>query len=610
MKYLISLGLLAATTSVAADSPLEEIVITSSRVPMPLREVGTSLSVLDNSELTRLGYNALHNALRTQPSVAVSNSGGAGKAATLRIRGEEGFRTLVLLDGIDISDTSSPQVSPRMEQLMTAGIQRVEILRGPQGLMYGADAGGVINITTATPEEGVIGQVSAEGGKYGTQQFAGSIGAQGDWGDVHLSASDFSTDGFNARTTDTSLGDDDGYDNTTWHGRLGWTPTESLRAGLVLRSVEGENEYDSCFGVAPTDDCADDYEQHAYRAVVDYSAGRFSHSLAYNQSETDREFFSAGRSSFATEGELSSISYLGSFSAGESLKLIYGVDLEQESIDDGSFDEERDQDGYYLELQGGFSNQLFLTAGLRYDDNEDFGSYNSYRLSGAYLMPVEYGELKLKATLGTGFRAPSLYEIAYNRGPFAFPPASGTTLMEEESQGYDLGLAWSGANGLYLEATWFDQRVENEIFFDLIGFSGYLQGDGEAESSGVELAGNWTPISRLSLTANYTWNETEAEDGSPRAFRPEHLANLGLVWLPMDERLQLGLHLRLSREAETTDGTPLDDYEVLDLNASFTVLPGLALYGRVENLLDEDYEEVPTYNTAGRAAYAGVRYRF
>ena len=587
--------------------------MTSSRIPMPLREVGTSMSVLDDDALTRLGFNTLYDALRTQPAVSVSNTGGAGKAATLRIRGEEGYRTLVLLDGIDISDTSSPQVSPRMEQLMSAGIQRVEILRGPQGLMYGADAGGVINITTRTPDDGLGGQVSAEGGRYGTQQFAASIGARSEVGDIHLSASDFSTDGFNSRTTDTVLRDDDGYDNTTWHGRLGWTPTEDLRLGLVVRDVQGENAFDSCFTVdtfAPTDDCADDYDQQAWRVSADYRSGSFSHQLAFNRSETDREFFSEGAPSFATEGELTSVSYLGSFQATDSLTLVYGADLETESIDDGTFVEERDQDGYYLELQGGFSDALFVTAGVRYDDNEDFGSYTSYRLSSAYLLPLASGELKFKGTVGTGFRAPSLYEIAYNGGAFAFPPASDTSLAEEESEGYDLGVAWSGGGGLYLEATWFDQRVKDEIFFDLAGFSGYLQGDGEAESSGVELAAAWRAMSQLSLSANYTWNDTEATDGSPRVFRPEHLANIGLAWLPLDERLQLGANLRVSRDAVNTDGTPLENYEVLDISASLEVLSGLSVYGRVENLLDEDYEEVPTYNTAGRAAYAGLRYRF
>ncbi len=571
------------------------------------------MSVLDETTLSRLGFNALYDALRTQPAVSVSNTGGAGKAATLRIRGEEGYRTLVLLDGIDVSDTSSPQVSPRMEQLMSAGIQRVEILRGPQGLMYGADAGGVINISTRTPDEGLAGQVSAEGGRYGTRQVAASVGAGSDLGDFHLSASDFSTDGFNARSTDTVLRDDDGYDNTTWHGRLGWTPTEALRLGLVVRSVEAENEFDSCFTVdtfAPTDDCADDYEQQAWRASADFEAGRFTHQLAYSRSDTERTFFSAGLSSFATEGTLSSASYIGSFRVNDTWSLVYGADLEQESIDDGTFDEERDQDGYYLELQSGFNDTVFITAGARYDDNEDFGSYTSYRLSGAYLLPLAGGELKLKGTVGTGFRAPSLYEIAYNGGAFAFPPASDTELSEEESEGYDLGVAWSGPDSLYLEATWFDQRVQDEIFFDLVGFSGYLQGSGEAKSSGVELAAAWQPLAQLSLSANYTWNDTEASDGSPRAFRPEHLANVGLVWLPLEERLQLGLNVRVSRDAENTDGSPLDDYELVDFNASFEIVRGLELYGRVENLLDEDYEEVPTYNTAGQAVYAGLRYRF
>ena len=85
-------------------------------------------------------------------------------------------------------------------------------------------------------------------------------------------------------------------------------------------------------------------------------------------------------------------------------------------------DTDRDQEGYYLEYQGGFGNQLFVTAGARYDDNDDFGTHTSYRASGAYLIAVADGELKLKATYGTGFRAPSLYEIAYQRSPFAFPP--------------------------------------------------------------------------------------------------------------------------------------------------------------------------------------------
>ena len=108
----------------APRDKLEEIIVTSSRVPMPLREIGTSVSVITQEDISQRGFNALQDVLRTQPGIHVSNAGGPGGTSSLRIRGEEGFRTLMLLDGINISDTSSPQTGPRVEQLLSSGIQR------------------------------------------------------------------------------------------------------------------------------------------------------------------------------------------------------------------------------------------------------------------------------------------------------------------------------------------------------------------------------------------------------------------------------------------------------------------------------------------------------
>ena len=617
MKHYLPV-LLSLCTSIAAaqqqnSEALEELIVTSSRVPMPLRQIGTSVSIIDRAEIEQRGYSSLFEILRSQPAVAASNTGGQGSATSVRIRGEEGYRTLVLIDDIDISDTSGTQVSPRFEQLLSSGIQRVEILRGPQGLMYGADAGGVISITSITPTEGLGGQISAEAGSHGTQQFAGNLGGSNEALDFNLSVTDFETDGFNSRTTDTDLRDDDGYENTTLHGRLGWNVTDKLRLGLTVRDVDGENEYDSCFTVdtfSPTNDCRDEFEQTIWRVAADYAHDSLTHQLAYSENDTDKTFFSEGQPSFGAEGSLEKISYLGSFKHSDALQLAYGVDLETESIDDGTFDEERDQDGYYLEYQGGFDERFYITAGARYDDNDDFGSNTSYRISGAWLKPVAGGELKFKGSYGTGFRAPSLYEIAYNGGAFAFPPASLVNLDAEESEGFEFGLTWTGDAGLYLEANYFDQTVSDEIFFDLAGFSGYLQSDGDSDSQGVELIAQWPVFESLSLSGNYTYNDTETDAGSVRAFRPEQLANIGVNWRPLSDRLTLGLNARISRDAEDVDGSSLDDYELLDLNASFSILKGLEIYGRVENLLDEDYQEIPTYNTSERAAYAGVRYSF
>ncbi|MDZ7782253.1 MAG: TonB-dependent receptor plug domain-containing protein [Halioglobus sp.] len=236
MKTVFNLGVLALATTGAmqalADTPgtanrLEEIVVTSSRVPMPLRQVGTSVSVVTASEIEQLGFNSLYDVLRTQPGVGVSNQGGPGSVTSLRIRGEENYRTRFYLDGIDISDSSSPQTTTRVEHLLSTGVERVEILRGPQGMMYGADAGGVVNITTTAPVEGISGQVSAESGRYDTRQYAGTLSGGNDAVDFSLSGTDYKTDLFNARTTDTDLRDDDGYENTTLHGRFGWNATEA-----------------------------------------------------------------------------------------------------------------------------------------------------------------------------------------------------------------------------------------------------------------------------------------------------------------------------------------------------------------------------------------------
>ena len=618
MNRLLPGAMLALTGASAcqttlADNMLEEIVVTSTGVEMPLRQVGTSISVIDQEEIERLGFISLYDVLRTQPGVSVTNTGGAGSATSLRIRGEEGYRTLVLLDGIDISDTSGPQVSPRFGQLLSSGVQRVEILRGPQGLMYGGDAGGVVNVTTIAPSDGFGGEVSAEGGRYGAQQLSGNVGGGNDTVDFNLSGADYSNDGFNARSTDTVVRDDDGYDNSTVNARIGYQATQALRFTLVGRDVDGNNRYDDCYTVdtfEPTDRCRDKYEQQAWRLAGDYRAGRFEHQLAYTGNDTDRKFFSDGQTGFRARGTLERIGYLGNFRYSDDLRLVYGAERQQESMDDGSTDASRDQYGYYFEYQGGFSDRLFVTAGTRFDDNDDFGTHTSYRLSSAYLIPLAGGELKLKGTYGTGFRAPSLYEVAYNSGSFAYPPASETTLREEQSKGYDLGLSWGADSGLYLEAVYFDQKIEDEIYFDLANYSGYLQRDGTTDSNGVELSVAWPIVASLSLTANYTFNNTETAAGQSRPYRPEHLANLGLSWRTLADTLVLGAAWRLSQDAEDVDGSQLDDYQLLELTANYQLLPSLQLFGRLENALDEDYQEVPTYNTSGAAGYAGVKYTF
>jgi vitamin B12 transporter len=480
-------------------------------------------------------------------------------------------------------------------------------------MMYGADAGGIVSIRTRRGEPGFGGGASGEFGRFGTRQYGAYLGGGNVKADFSLSGSKLDTDGFNSRTTDRSLRDDDGYDNSTVHGSAGWNIDESLRAELIGHYVDGNNEYDDCFTTdfLPTDNCEDTFRQYAWRASLSHRGERFDNDIAYNKNDIKRTFHSNGGRAFdPLKGELAVAEYKGSWRGSDALRLVYGMEFRNEAIDDGAFDTDRDQRGYYLEYQGNFRDKLYVTAGTRYDDNDDFGSESTYRISAAYLLPMAAGELKLKGAYGTGFRAPSLYEIAYNDGPFSSPPASGVPLDAETSKGYDLGLAYYADGGWFLELVYFDQQVEDEIFFDLVAFSGYLQGDGDSTSKGVELSGELPMPFHLSLSGNYTYNDTEDADGAARLRVPEHMANIGLAFRPWNGRLSMNLSLRVSRDVADEFNGEIDDYEVVDLNASYRILESLEIYGRVENLTDENYVEVPTYRSAGAAGYAGIRYTF
>ena len=608
----------AALSGAAQQAAPEEIVVTSSIIAQPRREIGTAVSVIESGEIELRGYADMADVLRTQAGIGVSNSGGAGKSTAVFIRGEDSYRTLLMIDGVKALDPSATQVAPSFDSLLsTSDLQRIEVLRGPQGFIYGADAGGVVNVFTKRGADDLGGQVALEYGDFATRKVDAALFGGADKGDYFVSAVDLATDGFNAQTSDTVLRDDDGADNTTLHMKLGWNLTEDLRLQLVARDIDAEAQFDGCFGTAPffasSNDCISTTDQQTYKLSADHSTDRFFNSFGFSEVDIARDSSTAGVSTFATEGSLARVEYTGSYRPSDELGLVYGIDLQEEELTDFVGPRSRDQNGYYFEYQGGFGDALFLSLGARYDDNDDFGSHTSSRLSAAYVQALGADRsLKYRASAGTGFRAPSLFEMSLNRNAVS-PPAAGVVLQEETSRGYDVGVEYNGTNGVHLELTYFDQEIEDAIEFDLVFFSGYVQSTGVSTSKGVELGANVPFGERWELLANWTSNDAEDAAGQPRLRRPKNLGNFGVLYRAASERLALLANYRLTRD--TIDTTflgraPLPDYEVLDLSVTFDAAALLQIYGRVQNATDETYQEVVGYNTAGRSIYGGVRLRF
>jgi len=608
----------------AAQSRPEEIIVTSSQLPTPRRQLGTAVDVLDGPSIELKGDDSLTDILRTQTGIAVSNNGGSGKSTTLRIRGEEGYRTLLIVDGLRMVDVAATQVTPDFSTLLTTSdLERVEILRGPQGFMYGADAGGVVNLITGRGKDGLSGRVDLEAGEFDTRKLDASVSGSGTQGDYYVSATDFKTDGFNATTADNVLRDKDGADNTTVHAKFGFTPTENLRLQLVARDVNASSLYDGCFDpntFATRHDCSNTTKQKAYRLSADHKSGRLSNSFGYSNVDIDRNDYTGDALSFGTKGSISRLEYTGSFEASAGTTLVYGLDSEDEEVFSSTQKLTQGQTGYYFEYQGAFGKNLFLTAGARYDDNDDFGTHLSSRVSVAYSQPLSGGSsLKYRASLGNGFRAPSLFEVSYNQRPFGvLPTAAASVLTEETSKGYDLGVEYDSANGMHFEVTYFDQKIEDAIVygFDSNTFDdGYVKDPGTSPSKGFELAAEVPIGNGWGFLGNWTNNDAKMSDGTPRVRRPKNIGNLGVQRVSANGAFRFLANYRLSKDAvdmnfSTGAFTDIGDYEVLDVSFSYAFNKTFELYGRVLNATDENYREAVGYNTAGRQIYAGLRLRF
>ena len=601
-------GSFEANSAVASIEELEETIVVASRVPTPMYALGVSTSTLDRDDIATLGYASLSDLLDIQAGVTVSEAGGYGKTGTIRIRGEEGFRTRIQLDGIDIADPSSPQISPRIEHLLSEGIQRIEVLRGPQGLMYGADAGGVVAITTRQPTEAFSADLSAEMGSNTFQRLGATLTGGSEYVYGSISAATVDTNNFNAREIDNIAPDDDGYQNKSLHATLTAVLSEQWRAGGSAHGVDGANDYDGCFDpdtFATVNNCTDDYAQLAWRSYINWFNDKTDVIASYEQNAIERQYFTEAVKTFETDGGHEELSVIANLQLPSDQRLTMGSDFLVQSLNDGNETRSRNNRAFFAEYARNFLSGN-IQVGYRTDDNDDFGRHNSWRVSTFQPLPLTTIPLALTAALGTGFRAPSLYEIAYNKGPFAYAPASEQRLLAETSKGWEVGLR-VGTPERQITATWFSQDISNEIYFDLSGYSGYLQRPGDNRSEGLEIEGIATLNPQLSVKGNVTFNRTEDALSNQRPYRPELTAAVSLIW--QNAWLTASLIGRHTQNVVDTEGEPMADYTLLDCSFAANLSDSLQITARIENLTNDTYQQIQGYFSAQRAWYLGLRYQ-
>lgn len=606
LALLSALGATSVTSAALAqqsdDIALDPITVIASSEPVAVGNTGATVTIVDEDDLANAISRPVATQLSRLPGISLSRNGGPGTSTALRLRGLSGPYIGVLIDGIDVTDTSGPQVEYGFGTTTTGGLSRIEVLRGSQSALYGSEAiGGVIDITTfRLGREGTGGQVGIEAGS--NQTFAGtaSAGMKTDRVELAFSLSRTVTDGISAYAFGT---EDDAFRATTLSFYGAYAVTDALTFGLNGIYRDSFVEYDDQYG-----DTADteNGRLRGTRAFATLDAGATQHELSFSRTNTDRNYPIGSVQDYS--GKRDQLAYAGRWQANDQLSVNWGLDRTKESFEAGTDRGAVRTVSALTEVLYSPNADLDLSFALRHDDHSLFGGQLSGRAALAWRPSSEW---VIRAVAGTGFRAPSLFEL--------FSPFGSPTLTPEESRSFELGAEYILPQGGSLQATLFDTRIEDKIEF--VG-SGYRQTPGTTQTRGVELIGSVDIADGWEVFGNYTFTDAELVSRTgvkSDAIRvPKHDFVLGVTGNFADRWTGTFSVQHVSKSKDSyfdlttfaTTPVTLSAYTVANLDISYDITDTTVGYLRVENLFDEQYQTVKDYGQPGRTVFVGVAAKF
>lgn len=622
----------------AARADANTIVVTATRIAVPIDQVPASITVLDKADIDRSQDIGATELLLRTPGVSMARNGGYGTSTSLRIRGAEAGQTVVVIDGVKLNDPSNADGSYNFANLLVGDTARIEVLRGPQSTLWGSQAiGGVVNIVTALPEKPLEASFDIEAGSRQTVNARAAIGGKNGPVTWRLGGQTFTTEGISAIAPAFGGVEADGYTNQGVQGRVEIALAHNVTADFRAYYSRAHTDIDDTTGDSPAYALNSEFVGYA-GLNIDLLDGRFRNRFGYGYTDTDRDNYDPRRArtlTFDANGRNERQEYQGTFAISDKVTALFGAEHEQSRfrsvsppaslstpIPTPSVGQAEITSGYgQLEMRPVAG--LTLTGGVRYDDHSRYGGKTLFSAGGVWNLPTG---TTLRASYGEGFKAPTLYQL--------FSDYGNTALEPERAHGWEAGVEQHlFGKKLMFGATWFERTSTNLITY--VGCSGtpvvplcYVPGSttatrygyyanvSRAETHGLEAQAALN-LGALRLDGNYTL--TVAEDrsagsatyGKWLARRPRHAANASASYtLPFG--MTLGAAVRWSGQTfdNAANSTRLAPYTLVDLRAEYAIAPQLRLFARVENLFDEQYMTAYRYGTLGRSIYAGFRGRF
>ena len=607
---------------------LEPVVVSATKIETPADEVGTSVTVVTGEEIETRHYPTVEDALRHVPGIDVRRSGSYGKTSQISIRGANPNQVQVLIDGVRVKSPTLGQadfadISPDL-------IERIEVIRGSQSTLYGADAiGGVVHIITRKGQGPFNAWLQQEAGNYDTLRTATGFSGAYKLLDYAVSYSRLESGGHVVN---------DAMDQNAVSLRLGLTLPAKTSLAFIMRWNRTDTGLPGEFEAVPAPIKPNFFDPNTRQETETLTLTLQGHTRPLTWWESDvRLSRYASTQNFIDppdpygclpitfgppcdfpgtfDVERREAEWLNHFHAGTWSTSTVGVEYREESAEvtgTSEFSPRSDTSSIFFQQQFRFFDRLFMAAGVRVEDNSVFGTSVTERGSLSYL--IKAWGTRLRGSAGSGFRAPTFNELF-------FPGFSNPDLKPEESFGYDVGVdqkLWD--NRVRLGLTYFDTRYKN-----LIACCVFLAGPpfvttgniGQARSTGIELTSEVDLLDNLTAAVSYTYTDTEnlrTDRLLPR--EPRHRWNVRLTWEPMPRLSLFGEVFTRSRQYEAIGdtynrgNTRVDVGGTYRLLSRYGLLQALDLTARVQNLLDEGYSEVRGFPALGINALAGLRASF
>src|SRR4030081_3688616 len=497
----------------------QALVVSPTATETPINQIASSVTVITAKDIERDQRRTVPDALSTVPGLNVVQSGGPGGVTSVFMRGTNPNHTKVLIDGIDVSDPGNPARVFDLGHLLTSDVQQIEVLRGPQSGLYGADAiGGVISIITKKGEGPPRATGTIEGGSFSTfNQTAGLSGSEERFNYAfnvaHFRATDVPVTPLELLPPgQKAIGNN--YDNMTYSTKLGADLTDNLTLNAVVRYTDatlrftGDTFDPATFASFPAAaQSTQTVHQLFTRGEAVWSAldGRIKNYFGVNYTNQWNYNISPGEvAPTITTGDRVKYDWHTVTQLAPYHIVIVGAEHETETLHTATVSAQNVNKAGYVELQSQFANRLFLVENVRQDDNDRFGEHPTYRLAPAVIVP--FTETKFKASYGSGFKAPTLNQLFVNFPEFFF--FANPNLKPEESVGYDAGFEQPLFNDrIRFGSTYFHNDIRNLIqsVSDPVTFSSTLVNIGRATTEGTENFVSAAITDRVRVRADYTF---------------------------------------------------------------------------------------------------------